>query len=332
MMRCTLCMHRSTDVVGCTRCVGKWCAPCHRAIIRHAVDAALSDVDAALSRDRCSVSCPFCRHPFDLDTASPSQPPASLADRRVAAMAAALQQCATEMHRNTTDETSAWTSSRVELDRIEQSLAGLRGEIEASLATIDDLECQLAQARQKRRFLADRQSVDLCQEHIDELTMQREWEWCQIGHLEALVEAELAAYVAHGNIVQLQSVEQTTLASDLLRTLDPLFDVHVHPVVRKWDEVTSPVGFFTFLPLRVRWMHGQLEARELLHHLCGWFALRSDLLYLLDDVRRSCRAATRARTGVRRWLRRGDALRGIYYDVVEQWQAHVRAACGVHRK
>ncbi len=52
------------------------------------------------------------------------------------------------------------------------------------------------------------------------LTSQNvECEWCQVGHLECLIDDDLAAYDANVNVLQLQTNERTTVVSDLLQSI-----------------------------------------------------------------------------------------------------------------
>ena len=280
------------------------------------VDTALFDVHDALIRETCGVSCPFCRYLFEID----ELPSRMFSDKNVVTMVCALQQCNTEMHSNTMNETSAWMESQSEASRIESELDEIHDEVDYLVANIDQHERTLVALRSQRANEKDRQSFAIATEQIDQLTMQREWEWCMIGHLEANVDEKLASYIAHCNIMQLQTVNQSTFVSDLLRTFNPQIDHGDNQLVQKWDEMTSPIGFFTFLPQRIRFMHGLLDAHGFLRYIREWFILRNDLLYLVDDVRRACRKTTR--TGLRRWLHRNAGMQES--DIASEWETQIR--------
>ena len=318
-MRCSLCMHVSTDCVACVVCVGSWCVTCHQSLMRRSLDTALSDIDVALSHEtrEVGVSCPFCRHPFAMD----ALPNRLTADPHVVSMLDALSQCRTEIHANMTNETTTWLASNAEATRIERSLAEINADIDDVVQSIDRIEQQLGQLRKRSAEAPDRQSLALLREQIDRHTLEREWEWCQIGHLEAMVDEQLASYVAHCNIMQLQTGLQTTVVSDLLRVLFPQQEHRSNPRVQTWDELTSPVDFFTFLSLRIRMLHRQLDVQEFLRYLCGWFAQRNDLLYLVEEVRRTCRSTTG--TGVRRWLGRCHTRRCVDPHVANDFHAYL---------
>ena len=126
-----------------------------------------------------------------------------------------------------------------------------RGELADNQAEIDDVHTNIAKI--DRLFGAllvqqtedtDRQSRTLLQERLDQLAMEREWEWCQVGHLEALSDEKRAVHIAHCNVMQLKTAEHTTLVSDLLQLIKPNACEQV--VVQAWDKMNSPIGFSRF--------------------------------------------------------------------------------------
>ena len=304
-MKCPLCMHRSTNVVECTVCVGKWCTSCHQSIIKRAVEVVLMDADAALQSENCGVSCPFCRHIFNIDSLN-----RNILDGRLLTTVDAIVQCNKEVHHNTIDETVTWLTSNAFATKLIREMNNELKEFLQNIANIESALCKLHEqheqlSRETSNLDRESQSTRDIREKINELIMTCEWEWCQVGHLEATIEEQLAEYDAHCNILHLQTAEKPTQhVSDLFRMISPEQGCNVDPIVQKWDDATSPICFFTFLAQRVQFMNNQLDVNGFLRYLQDWFELRNELMQLIDDVHSACRKSTC--TGIRRWLRLSD--------------------------
>jgi len=227
------------------------------------------------------------------------------------------------------DETATWVDGHWSTACIERRIADLRKNIDDVCRGIPQFEQERLQLRARYAAETDRQSRELIREQLDLASQNVEWEWCQVGHLEYLIEDELAAYEAHVNVLQLQTNERTTVVSDLFQSIggdvdsvesvDRGADAELHA----WDKLTSPIGFFTFLPQRMQYMHRQWDLPEFVRYLQGWFALRNELLFLVEGVRQSHRQASG--TGIRRWLQRHptDASR-VSCELVDNFQARIR--------
>jgi hypothetical protein len=316
-MRCPLCLHSAVDAVECTVCVGKWCVSCHEALTRRLVEMAAADVYAVVLREPCGVSCPFCRHVLDADALHRSK----FVDRRVGSAVEAIQQCNYETHSNTMDETETWANSHWHTACIERHIADLKDRIDDTCRGITRFEQELFQLRAQYAAETDRQSRELLRDQLDRVSQELEWEWCTVGHFEGRIDDELASYDAHANVLQLQTNERTAVVSDLFQSLVRVrcTDAQLHT----WDELTSPIGFFTFFPQRMQYMHRQLDLSGFVRYLQDWFALRNELLFLVDDVRQSCRQASG--TGIRRWLRRHPPKATCgNVDLVNDFNARVR--------
>ena len=299
--------------------------------MRRLVAMATVDVHAVVSRESCGVSCPFCRHVVETN----ALPRSECVDQLVRSAVEAIQQCHYEVHPNTMDETATWVDGHWSTACIERRIADLRDNIDDVCRGIQRFEQELLQLRARYAAETDRQSRELIREQLDLASQNVEWEWCQVGHLEYLVDDELAAYEAHVNVMQLQTNERTTVVSDLFQSIggdaggvesvesvesvDRCTDAELHA----WDKLTSPIGFFTFLPQRMQYMHRQRDLPEFVRYLQGWFALRNELMFLVDDVRQIHRQASG--TGIRRWLWRHptDATR-VSCELVDNFHARIR--------
>ena len=321
-MRCPLCLHCAVEAVECSVCVGKWCVPCHEALMRRFVEMAAADVYTVVLRESCGVSCPFCRHVVDAD----ALPRSKFVDRRVASSVEAIQRCNYETHSNTMDETETWAKSHWHTACIERRIADLHDKIDDVFRGIPRFEQELCQLRARYAAEPDRQSRELLHDQLDRVSQEREWEWCKVGYFEGLIDDELAAYEANVNVLLLQTNECTTVVSDLFQSLarepctsEPCSDTQL----QTWDKLTSPIGFFTFFPQRMQYMHRQLDLSEFVRYLQHWFALRNELLCLVEDVRQSCRNASG--TGIRRWLRRHPPKASCAcFGLVDEFYARVR--------
>ena len=327
-MRCPLCLHCAVDAVECSVCVGKWCISCHEALMRRLVEMAAADVYTVVLRESCGVSCPFCRHVMGADAILP--PRSKLVDRLVASDVEAIQQCNYETHSNTMDETETWVKSHWHTACIERRIADLHDQIDDVFRGIPRIEQELRQLRAQYAVETDRQSRELLRDQLDRVSEECEWEWCKVGHFEGRIDDELASYEANINVMQLQTNESTTVVSDLFQSLVGVRctdDEQLHT----WDRLTSPIGFFTFFPQRMQYMHRQLDLPGLVRYVQDWFALRNELLFLVDDVRRSCRLVSG--TGIRRWLRRYPPKASrVCFALVDEFIDRVRRCLETNRK
>jgi hypothetical protein len=262
------------------------------------------------------------------DTLPP--PRSKLVDRLVASDVEAIQRCNYETHSNTMDETETWAKSHWHTACIERRIADLHDQIDDVLRDIKRIERELRQLRAQYAVETDRQSRELLRDQIDRVSEECEWEWCTVGHLEGLIDDELASYEAKINVMQLQANESTTVVSDLFQSLVGercAEDAQLHT----WDKLTSPIGFFTFFPQRMQYMHRQLDLPGLVRYVQDWFALRNELLFLVDDVRRSCRLVSG--TGIRRWLRRYPPKASrVCFALVDEFIDRVRRCLETNRK
>ncbi len=286
--------------------------------MRRLVEMAAADVYTVVFRERSGVPCPFCRHVVDTN----AMPRLKFVDRLTGSAVEAIKQCNHETHPNTMDETETWANSHTDTACIERRIEDLHSEIDDVRHVITRFEQELCQLRAQYAAETDRQSRELLRDQLDQVSQECEWEWCIVGHFECRIDDELASYKAHVNLLQRQSNVRTAIVSDLFQSLGGdvrCTDTQLHT----WDELTSPIGFFTFFQQRMQYRHRQLDLLEFFRYLQDWFALRNELLFLVHDVRQSCRQASG--TGIHRWLRRHppDTSR-VSLDLVDEFNARVR--------
>ncbi len=70
--------------------------------------------------------------------------------------------------------------------------------------------------------------------------------------------------------------------------------------MRRWDDLLSPIGFFTFLDQRMHCLDNAWDIDALLYHLYDHFTSKNDVQCANDDLERSFRGISR--TGLARWL------------------------------
>ena len=292
-------MKRAADRVACTVCVGAWCRECHEAIVSAFVETTLGDVSLIMpagNDDTSSpfgVACPFCRSVFSAETVD-----RNIANKRTLAMLDAIMRCRAEIQNDFADNTILWLIENADLVSPIREKAQVDRDIAESRNKVLGFDCELWALHRDLACETDSMSKDHLSASIDELTMLRESEWHLISRLETVVESNYGPHSAYLNAIP-RSDTKTTQVSDLLDQINPKRPDLSTYSVQAWDELLSPIGFFTFLHERVEVIHTS-DIEALLTHMFNWFIRRQELQFLVDDVRRSCRRTSN--TGIRRWL------------------------------
>ena len=239
------------------------------------------------------VACPFCRSVFSAETVD-----RNIANKRTLAMLDAIMQCRSEIQVGFAEDTILWLIENADLVSPIRKKAQLDRDIAESRDKVVGIDCELSMLHWDLTCETDSMSKDHLSATIDELTMRRECEWHLISRLETVVESDYGPHSSYINAIQ-RSEKKTTQVSDLLDQLNPKRTNPAAYLVQAWDDLLSPIGFFTFLHERVEVIHTS-DIEALLTHMFNWFIRRQELQFLVDDVRRSCRRTSN--TGIRRWL------------------------------
>ena len=239
-------MKNAPDRVACTVCVGTWCRECHEAIVSAFVEATLGDVSLIMPADHddlsspFGVACPFCRSVFSAETVD-----RTISNKRVLAMLDAMMQCRTEIQSDLADDTILWLAENSDVSSLIREKAQLDVDIAESRDTVFRIDCELWALHRDLARETDSLSNDHLNAQIDELTMRRELAWHRISLWETTVDSNYGPCSAYINAIRL-SDKKTTQVSDLLNQLNPKRTNRASYSVQAWDDILSPIGFFTF--------------------------------------------------------------------------------------